>query len=315
MGDIVGAGLLSHAPVIMFPEQRRIEANGGRDFTLATGLARLRREVFDTVDHDTVVVLDSHWSTTTEAVVTSHSRRAGTYTSDEMPSELSRLPYDIPGDPALARAVAATAGERGLWVTAVDDPFLPLHYATLNPWTYLGRSGRPWVSVSVCQTATTRDFLDIGAAIAGAVAALDRRVLLVASGGLSHAFWPLAELRERMAGDPAHIVTPQAREADEQRIGWLEAGRHDLVISGMPDFLRFAPEARFGHYLMLAGAVGGADCTAPGRRFSAYENAIGTGQTHLWFDRPATGWTGAPAAPGTAGAAGGGGRHGDPVRR
>ena len=30
--------------------------------------------------------------------------------------------------------------------------------------------------------------------------------------------------------------------------------------------------------------------TAPGRPFSDYENSIGTGQMHLWFDRPAAGW-------------------------
>jgi hypothetical protein len=26
--------------------------------------------------------------------------------------------------------------------------------------------------------------------------------------------------------------------------------------------------------------------------FSDYENSVGTGQVHLWFDRPAAGWTG-----------------------
>jgi hypothetical protein len=30
---------------------------------------------------------------------------------------------------------------------------------------------------------------------------------------------------------------------------------------------------------------------APGRLFSEYENAIGTGQIHVWFDQPANGWT------------------------
>ncbi|MGW5938297.1 DODA-type extradiol aromatic ring-opening family dioxygenase [Streptomyces celluloflavus] len=295
MGDIVGAGLVSHAPVIMFPEPRRIEANGGRDFTLATGLTRLRHEVIDPAQYDTVLVLDSHWATTTEVVVTAHSRRTGRFTSDEMPSEISGLPYDLPGDPELARAVAESGAGRSLWITANDDPYLPVHYATLNLWTYLGRAGTPWVSVSVCQTATTEDFLAVGEAIADAVTRLDRRVLLLASGGLSHVFWPLGELRDHMAGDPGHIVTPEARAADERRIAWLEAGRHDRVIEAMPEYLRFAPEARFGHYLMLAGAVGGARCGAPGRRFGAYENGIGTGQVHLWFDRPATGWQDGPA--------------------
>ncbi|MEU5188131.1 catechol 1,2-dioxygenase [Streptomyces klenkii] len=290
MGDIAGAGLLSHAPVIMFPEPARIAANGGSDFTLATGLERLRREVTDPARYDTVVVFDSHWATTTEAVITAHPRRKGLFTSDEMPSAISRLPYDLPGDPALAHAVAGLAAERKVWIEANDDPHLPIHYATLNLWTYLGRTGKPWVSVSVCQTATTEDFLRIGEVVGEAIAGLaGRRVLLLASGGLSHRFRPLGELRDRMAGDPANIVTPGARAADEQRIAWLEAGRHDEVIRSMPEYLRYAPEARFGHYLMLAGALGGEACRARGRRFSAYENGIGTGQVHLWFDLPAGG--------------------------
>ena len=48
----------------------------------------------------------------------------------------------------------------------------------------------------------------------------------------------------------------------------------------------------FGHYLMMVGAIGGHACTAPGVAYSEYENAIGTGQVHMWFARPAAGWTG-----------------------
>ena len=44
---------------------------------------------------------------------------------------------------------------------------------------------------------------------------------------------------------------------------------------------------------MMVAALGGADCTAKGRMYSAYENSIGTGQVHVWFDQPANGWTGA----------------------
>jgi len=62
MGDIVGAGLLAHVPTIMLPEKIRRELNEGNDFTLVPGLEQLRLEVFDTVDYDTVIVLDSHWA-------------------------------------------------------------------------------------------------------------------------------------------------------------------------------------------------------------------------------------------------------------
>ncbi|MYR55380.1 catechol 1,2-dioxygenase, partial [Streptomyces sp. SID625] len=30
-----------------------------------------------------------------------------------------------------------------------------------------------------------------------------------------------------------------------------------------------------------------------GRQYGEYENSVGTGQVHLWFDRPEDGWTGA----------------------
>jgi 3,4-dihydroxyphenylacetate 2,3-dioxygenase len=91
-----------------------------------------------------------------------------------------------------------------------------------------------------------------------------------------------------------HIRTAQARAADQERIGWFEAGDHARVLDTMPDFLRVRPEAKFAHYLMMIGALGGRAVTAPGRRFSEYENAIGTGQMHLWFGRPAAGWCGPP---------------------
>ena len=68
----------------------------------------------------------------------------------------------------------------------------------------------------------------------------------------------------------------------------------------MPDFLLVRPEARFAHYLMMIAALGGGAVTAPGRPFSDYENSVGTGQVHIWFDRPAAGW----CAPGPRGQVG-----------
>ncbi|MEV4090591.1 catechol 1,2-dioxygenase, partial [Streptosporangium saharense] len=64
MGQVVGAGLLAHVPTIVLPEATRRELNNGQEITLVTGLRQLRREVFETLDYDTVVVLDSHWATT-----------------------------------------------------------------------------------------------------------------------------------------------------------------------------------------------------------------------------------------------------------
>jgi hypothetical protein len=41
---------------------------------------------------------------------------------------------------------------------------------------------------------------------------------------------------------------------------------------------------------MMIGALGEGDCAAASRQYGEYENSIGTGQVHLWFDRPADGF-------------------------
>jgi 3,4-dihydroxyphenylacetate 2,3-dioxygenase len=294
MGEVVGAGLLAHVPTIMLPEADRRELNNGQEISLVPGLRRLRSEVFEKLDYDTVVVLDSHWFTTVEFVISAHKVRAGLFTSDELPRGMSQVPYDWPGDPELAHAVAALGEAHGTWITAIDDPYLPLHYATVNLWTYLGRGlGKRWVSVSnTAQTGDTEDFLRAGRAIGQAVAESDRKVLLLASGALSHTFWPLRELRAHEASDPSHIRTEAARQADHERIAWLTAGDHAKVLDTMPGFLKVRPEAKFSHYVMMAAALGERALAAPGRPYSDYENSVGTAQMHIWFDRPAGGWTG-----------------------
>jgi len=296
MGEVVAAGLLAHVPTIMLPPAERLDLNEGREISLVPGLERLRAEVFEVLDYDTVVVIDSHWFTTVEFVVAAHPVRAGLFTSDELPRGMSRVPYDFRGDPELAHAVAAAADSHATWITAIDDPYLPIHYATVNLWAYLGRGlDKRWVTVSnTAETGDTEDFLRAGRALGDAVAQTGRKVILVASGAMSHTFWPLRQLREHEASDPGHIRTPQARAADLERIGWFEAGDHARVLDTMPDYLTVRPEAKFAHYLMMIAALGERAVTAPGRRFSEYENAIGTGQVHLWFDRPAAGWCGQP---------------------
>ena len=292
MGEVVGAGLLSHVPTIMLPAAERRELNHGKDTTLVAGLERLRAEVFERLDYDTVVVLDSHWATTVEYVVTAQSRRHGLFTSEELPRGMSQRPYDFPGDPELAHLIASKADDHGTWITAIEDDHLPIFYATTNLWEFLG-DGLPdkkWISIGVCQTADTEDNLRLGRALGDAIAASDRKVMLIASGALSHTFWPLRELRKHEAAGVEHIFTPAAAAADHDRMAWFERGDHARVLETMPEFYRFRPEARFGHYLMMMGALGEGDCTATGRRYGEYENSIGTGQVHYWFDRPDDGF-------------------------
>jgi 3,4-dihydroxyphenylacetate 2,3-dioxygenase len=291
MGEVVGAGILAHVPTMMLPPETRLELNEGKEISLVPALHRLREEVFETLDYDTVVVLDSHWFTTVEFVVTAQDRRSGLFTAEELPRGMCRIPYDWRGDPELARAMADAAPAHSTWVTANDDHYLPMYYATLNLWKFLGEGlDKRWVSVSVAQTGEGEDFLRAGRALGDAIAATDRKVLLIASGALSHTFWKLRQLRDHEASDPKHIRTPEAYAADLERIAWFKDGEHKRVLETMPEFLPYRPESMFAHYLMMVGALGEEDCVARARQYGDYENSIGTGQVHLWFDRPEGGF-------------------------
>ncbi len=291
MGEIVGAGLISHAPTVMLPKETRYEINDGKEISLVPGLMRLKDEVFARLRPDTIVIVDSHWFTTVEHVLSAHPHRSGKMTSSELPRGMSAVPYDYDGDPELARLAADLGQELGTPTHASDDEYLPVYYATVNLLHYL-HAGEKVVSVSVVQTGETDDFMTMGEAIGEAVGRLDRRVVVLASGGMSHTFWPLKQLPKHEASDPVHIFSPEARAADEERLEWMRQGDHRRIVETMNDYMDVAPEGAFGHYLMMLGAIGGADCVARGELFSDYENATGTGQVHVWFDRPENGWTG-----------------------
>jgi 3,4-dihydroxyphenylacetate 2,3-dioxygenase len=288
MGQVVGTAIVSHVPPIVMDPVVVAEIYGPKGTTLMDGLHRLRRDKFDAQHIDTVVVFDTHWFTTVEHIIASHDRRRGIYTSEELPRGMCQRPYDFRGDRELAETWERLGKARtDTRVLACDDPYLPVHYPTLNLLPFL-QGDEAWVSMGVCQTGSPRDWLLAGELLAQAIDQLDRNVVLLASGGLSHRFWPLLEWDGRETADLSNIRTPEARAADEQVLAWLEAGDHAAVVDYWPQYRAVSPEGFFAHYLLMLGAMGGPSCTTTGTRFSDYESTAGTGQVHIWFDGPFT---------------------------
>ena len=239
MGEVVGAGLIAHVPTIVLPEATRRELNDGEDITLVAGLQQLRREVFDTLDYDTVVVLDSHWATTVEFVVTAQERRAGLFTSEELPRGMTQRPYDFPGDPELAHLIASKA-RRARHLDHRDRGRPPADLLRHHQRVGVPRRRACPTSggsrIGVCQTADIEDNLRLGRALGDAIAESDRKVLLIASGAMSHTFWPLRQLRDHEAAGLEHIFTQEAAAADAERIEWFKqrrprpGARHDAGV-------------------------------------------------------------------------------------
>lgn len=285
MGEIVAAAVVAHQPMVMVPEDVRVElGETGADTTLIEPGYRLLREAFAELAVDTLVIIDTHWFTTTEHVIAGAARFSGLYTSEEMPRNICDLPYDYPGAPELAKAWHRVGKERGLWTLNVTTASLPLHYATLNLVCHLRRH-ESVLSCGVLQTASLGDYLSLGEALGEAVRRVEgARVAVIGSGGMSHTFWPLGLIRGHFGYDPAHVITAEAREADARILALWERGDHAAVVHLYPEYLRkHHPEGRFAHYLMAVGAIGGAACRVRGVPVSAYENAVGTGQVHVLF--------------------------------
>ena len=286
MGQIVGAALVSHHPGLMQCEEFRRLQGAGEDSDLIAGYARLRAKIAE-AKPDVVVLFDTHWFTTGYHLVDAGRHYSGMYTSDEMPWYLHGVPYDYRGHPQLAQAIEAVSRERGGYNRAIAHPDLGRQYPTINLVKHLRLEDpvMPVVTVSSCQNCEWPHFLASGEAIGEAIARSDLRVLLIASGALSHRFngidWKPNHPR---IFHESNVSRPENIASDKGAIELLRQGRHDRILEHWDAEYRRLPWEAFGaHYLQMLGAMGGAACNAEGETLSAYENARGTGNIHIWF--------------------------------
>ncbi len=287
MGQITGAAIVSHHPGLMQCEDFRKLMGAGQDSDLIAGYARLREKIA-AARPDMVLVFDSHWFTTGYHLIDGGARYQGSYISDEMPWYLHGVPYDYRGHPEFALAVEAVAQEKGVPSRAINHPDLGRQYATINlvKQLRLELMDVPVVSASCCQNCDWPHFLQAGEVVGEAIRRSDLRVVMLASGALSHRF-------NRIDWTPKHprifhednVSSPENVASDKGAIDLFKQGRHDTILANWNDEYRKRTwEAFGGHYLQMLGAMGGADCRARGEVLSDYENARGTGNVHIWFD-------------------------------
>ncbi len=287
MGQIVGAALVSHHPGLMQCEEFRRLMGAGEDSDLIAGYGRVRERLL-AVQPDVVLIFDSHWFTTGYHLVDGGTHYQGSYLSDEMPWYLHGVPYDYRGHPGLARMIETVSRERGGYNRAVFHPELGRQYPTINlvKQLRLEEAGLPVVTASSCQNCRWPHFLQSGETIGEAIRRSGLRVVLLASGALSHKF-------NDIEWKPVHpnvfhesnVSRPENVASDKGAIALMAQGRHDTILERWDGEYRRLPWEAFGaHYLQMLGAMGGAQCQARGETLSAYENARGTGNVHVWFD-------------------------------
>ncbi|MGH7864185.1 MAG: catechol 1,2-dioxygenase [Candidatus Binataceae bacterium] len=285
MGEVRAAVFTTHVPRLMIRDLQARKAYMGRDVTTFYDAMAALEHKLASLEFDTYVVIDTHWFTTLEYVINARELLAGVYTSEELPHMLHDLEYEYAGDPELALAVETAAKEHGIRAIASAHRNLPVHYPTLNVMHYLNPgSRRRVISMGVCQIASVQNDVAFGAALGDAIKRSKRRVVLVASGGLSHRFHDYDHVLEHTSASPEEITTQVNRQYDERIMELFKRGDHAEVLASAEDFrAKCLPEGRFSHYLIMAGAMGGKEWQWRGEQFGRYESALGTGQAIFCF--------------------------------
>jgi 3,4-dihydroxyphenylacetate 2,3-dioxygenase len=281
MGELVLTAKVSHVPTMLLSE-RPGRLYGTRDSSINAHREIGRRA--RALGADTVVVLDTHWMVNAGYHVNSNARFKGTYTSHEFPQFIQGLDYDYAGNPALGDLIAEKAVEEGVFTLSHHVPTLDLEYGTLVPMRYMNPEADLKV-VSVAAYCTVHSFESsrrLGAAIRKAIEASDSRVLLVASGSLSHKIWE-NELYEANNGTFT-ISREFNRQVDLRVLELWEKGEIATFLNMLPDYAHHCTgEGTMHDTFMLFGALGWDRYPGRGEIVGEYFPSSGTGQANVIF--------------------------------
>lgn len=281
MGEIVLAAKMTHVPTMLMSEQegpiqgkRQAAIDGHRE------IARRARAL----GADTVVICDTHWVINAGFHINANARFEGLFTSNEFPQFIQNLPYAYDGNPALGDAIAAEASARGVHTLAHHLDSLELEYGTLVPMRFMSREHEMKV-VSVAAWCTVHDHQEsrvVGEAIRAAVEASDSKVLLVASGSLSHKIWAN---KDYAANNGTFTISSEFnRQMDLHVLDMWQRGDHATFLKMLSDYAQFCcGEGSMHDTAMLYGALGWDSYDRPCEVVTEYFPSSGTGQTNVIF--------------------------------
>ena len=281
MGEIVLAAKMTHVPTMQMSEQDG-PVKGMRQAAIDGHYEIARRA--KALGADTVVICDTHWLVNAGFHVNANDRFEGLLTSSEFPQFIRDMPYSHEGNPALGDAIAETASEMGVYTLAHHLDSLDLEYGTLVPLSFMSREHEMKV-VSIAAFCTVHDHDEsrvLGEAIRKAVEASDDKVLLVASGSLSHKIWSNKDYAPN--NGTFTISSEFNRQVDLMVLDMWERGDHATFLKMLGDYaVHCSGEGSMHDTAMLYGALGWDSYTGKCEVVTEYFPSSGTGQTNVIF--------------------------------
>lgn len=281
MGEIVLAAKCTHVPTMLMSEQDGPVA-GKRQPAIDGHLEIARRA--KALGADTVVICDTHWVINAGFHINANDHFKGLFTSNEFPQFIQDMPFEYEGNPSLGDAIAKAATGMGVYTLAHHLDSLEMEYGTLVPMRFMAREHKMKV-VSIAAWCTVHSHDEsrvIGQAIRAAVAASDSKVLLVASGSLSHKIWPN---KDYAANNGTFTISSEFnRQMDLHVLDMWQRGDHATFLKMLPDYAQFCcGEGSMHDTAMLYGALGWDSYTAKCEVVTPYFPSSGTGQTNVIF--------------------------------
>ncbi len=280
LGELVLAAKVSHVPSLMLSEVpgsplREARHDAVEALRLLGRRARERRVT-------SFVVFDTHWLSNFGYHINANPHHQGAFTSHEAPHMIQDLRYDLPGDTALAQAIAAEAAKSDLNVIAHKVQSLGLEYGTIVPMHYMNDDG--WAKVASVASplfTTLEESRVLGEATRRAIEASNERVAVIASGSLSHRLWPNKKL-----GPEAwtSIASEFNRQVDLRVLELWRDGRYREFLDMLPDYaVKCNGEGGMADTIMLFAAMGWNDYRGRAEQLCDYFPSSGSGQVIVEF--------------------------------
>ena len=280
MGQLVLAAKVTHVPSLMLSEVEGSPLRPAREAAVRA-LRELGRRARER-RVSTFVVFDTHWLSNFGYHINANPQHRGAFTSHEAPHMIQDLGYDLPGDTALAEAIAAEAGGGGLNVIAHRIASLGLEYGTIVPMHYMNPGG--WakvVSVASPLFTSLEESRLLGEATRRAIDKSGERVAILASGSLSHRLLPNKNL-----GPEAwtSVASEFNRQVDLRVLELWQQRRYREFIAMLPDYAtKCNGEGGMADTIMLFAALGWDGYSGASEQLCDYFPSSGSGQVNVEF--------------------------------
>jgi 3,4-dihydroxyphenylacetate 2,3-dioxygenase len=279
MGEIILAAKITHVPSILLSEMEG-PLKGCRDGAMKS-LSEIGKRARDR-GATTYIVFDTHWLSNFGFHINANAHHKGTYTSHEAPHMIQDLQYEVPGNPALADAIAARAADKGLQIRSHHVPTLALEYGTVVPMHYMNADGaQTVVSIATPLFADFEEIRKVGEAVKEAVEQSGEKAVLLASGSLSHKLWP----NKKLGPDAWTSISSEFnKQVDMLVLDLWRQRRYPEFLEMLPDYaVKCDGEGGMADTIMLFAALGWDAYKGEAEQLCDYFPSSGSGQINVEF--------------------------------